>query len=121
MNKWTALLLIVIVIIVDKHVIGWISIIKAKIAENTAKLEHEKAESEERRANLDKLAAETKKVTVQMEAQISEYISNMNAEQLKAYHNFIASKYENCHMQLLSANQLQNSIAQLLPRYWFKY
>lgn len=119
MNKWTALLLIVLAIIIDKHIIGWISIIKAKIAENTAKLEHEKAESDERRANLDKLAAETKKITVQMEAQISERVSNMNAEQLKAYHNAITSTCENCRLQHLPVNQLHNSITQLLPRYYW--
>lgn len=96
MNKWAAFLLAVVVLVLDKHIMAWISLKKAKSAEKTAEHERERAEAEERRAGLRKTEAEVKQLTAQLQNRTAERIAAMSAEQAEAYQKTIAPKCEYC-------------------------
>lgn len=117
MSQWTALLLGVIVLILDKHIMAWISLRRTKSAEKIAEHERERAEAEERRAGLDKLEAESRQLTAQLEKQTAERIAAMNADQVAAFHRAIAKNCESCRMRNLMS--LQSITQQVMPwRFW---
>lgn len=62
MNKWLALLLIVIAVILDKHIGALISLKKLKSEENIAENNRRTAEDEIRIAELNKIEAEAKQL-----------------------------------------------------------
>lgn len=116
MNKWLALLLIVIAVILDKHIGALISLKKLKSEENISENNRKRAEMEERYAGLHKAEAEAKQLTAQLQKQTAERISVMNQEQLMAYNNVIASNCETCRRNMLSAYSLSQ---QVIPRrFW---
>ena len=116
MNKWLALLLIVIFVILDKHIGALISLKKVKSEEKIAEDNRRTAEMEERQAGLNKAEAEAKQLTAQLQKQTAERISAMNQEQVAAYNNTIASNCENCRRNMLSAYSLSQ---QVIPRrFW---
>lgn len=116
MNKWLALLLVVIAIILDKHIMALISLKKLKNEENIAENNRRTAEAEARQAEFNKLEAEAKQLTAQLQKQTAERISAMNQEQIAAYNNTIASNCENCRRNMLSAYSLSQ---QVIPkRFW---
>lgn len=121
MNKWAAFLLAVIVLVLDKHIMAWISLKKAKSAEKTAEHERERAEAEERRAGLNKLEAEAKQITAQLQKQTVERIADMSAEQAEAYKCAVAQNCESCRVQHLMSLQsiTQHATQQAIPwRFW---
>lgn len=110
MNKWLALFLIVVAVILDKHIMALISLKKLKSEENIAENNRRTAEMEERQAEFNKIEAEAKQLTVQLQKQTAERISAMNQEQIAAYNNTIASNCENCRKNMLSAYSLSQRI-----------
>lgn len=117
MNKWLALLLIVIVAILDKHIGALISLKKLKSEEKIAEDNRRTAEMEERQASLNKAEAEAKQLTAQLQKQTAERISNMNQEQISAYNNTIASNCETCRRNMSSEYSLFSQ--QVIPRrFW---
>lgn len=96
MSQWTALFLIVVVLVLDKHIMAWISLHRTKSAEKIAEHERERAEAEERSAGLNKLEAEVKQITAQLEKQTAERIATMNADQVAAFHRAIVQNCESC-------------------------
>lgn len=116
MNKWLALLLIVIFVILDKHIGALISLKKVKSEEKIAEDNRRTAEMEERQSGLNKAEAEAKQLTAQLQKQTAERISAMNQEQIAAYNNTISSNCENCRRNMLSAYSLSQ---QVIPRrFW---
>lgn len=117
MNKWLALLLIVIVVILDKHIGALISLKKLKSEEKIAEDNRRTAEMEERQAGLNKIEAEAKQLTAQLQKQTAERISAMNQEQIAAYNNTIASNCETCRRNMSSEYSLFTQ--QVIPRrFW---
>lgn len=116
MNKWLALLLIVIAVILDKHIVALISLKKLKSEKNIAENNRITAEAEARQAEFNKIEAEAKQLTVQLQKQTAERISAMNQEQIAAYNNTIASNCENCRRNMLSAYSFSQ---QVIPRYFW--
>lgn len=117
MSQWTALLLIVVVLALDKHIMAWLSLRRARSAEKTAEHERERAEAEERRAGLDKLEAEARQLTAQMEKQTAERIACMSTEQAEAYKRAVAQNCESCRMRNFMS--LQSITKQVMPwRFW---
>ena len=116
MNKWLALLLIVIAIILDKHIMALISLKKLKSEENISENNRKKAEMEERYAGLHKAEAEANQLTAQLQKQTAERISNMNQEQIAAYNNTITSNCETCRRNMLSAYSLSQRV--ISRRFW---
>lgn len=117
MSKWTALFLIVISLILDKHIMAWLSLRRAKSAEKTAEHERERAEAEERRAGLNKLEAEAKQLTAQLQRQTADRIAGMSTEQAETYKRAVAQNCESCRMQHLMS--LQSITQQAMPwRFW---
>lgn len=110
MNKWLALLLIVIVIILDKHIMALISLKKLKSDENIAENNKRIAEAEARQAEFNKIEAEAKQLTMQLQKQTAERISAMSQEQIAAYNNTISSNCENCRRNMLSVYSLSQQI-----------
>lgn len=116
MNKWLALLLIVIAVILDKHIMALISLKKLKSEEKIAEDNRRTAEAEARQAELNKIESEAKQLTAQLQKQTAERISAMNQEQIAAYNNTISSNCENCRRNMLSAYSLSQ---QVIPRrFW---
>ena len=116
MNKWLALLLIVIAVILDKHIGALISLKKLKSEKKIAEDNRRTAEAEARQAELNKLEAEAKQLTAQLQKQTAERISAMNQEQIMAYNNIIASNCGTCQRNTLSAYSLSQ---QVIPRrFW---
>lgn len=113
MSKWTALFLIVISLILDKHIMAWLSLQRTKSAEKAAEHEQKRAEAEERRAGLNKLEAEAKQLTAQLQKQTAERIDGMNTEQAEAYKFAVAQDCESCRMQHLM--HLQSITQQIIP------
>lgn len=103
MSQWTALFLIVVVLALDKHIMAWISLRRTMSAEKIAEHERERAEAEERRAGLDKLEAEAKQITAQLEKRTAERIAAMSADQVAAYQRAIAKNCESCRYRPISA------------------
>lgn len=116
MNKWLALLLIVIAVILDKHIGALISLKKVKSEENIAENNRKRAEMEERYAGLHKAEAEAKQLTAQLQKQTAERVSGMNQEQIAAYNNTISSNCENCRRNMLSAYSLSQQV--ISRRFW---
>ena len=116
MNKWLALLLIVIAVILDKHIMALISLKKLKSEEKIAEDGRRTAEAEARQAELNKIEAEAKQLTAQLQKQTAKRISSMNKEQLMAYNNIIASNCETCQRNTLSAYSLSQQAIQ--RRFW---
>lgn len=117
MSKWTAIFFIAVALILDKHIIAWISLRRAKSAEKTAEHERERTEAEERRAGLNKLEAEAKQLTALLQKQTAERIAGMSAEQAEAYKHAIAQNCESCRMRHLMS--LQSITQQVMPwRFW---
>ena len=117
MNKWAAFLLAVVVLVLDKHIMAWISLKKAKSAEKTAEHERERAEAEERSAGLNKLEAEAKQLTAQLQKQTAERIAGMSTEQAEAYKRAIAPNCDSCRMRHLMS--IQSLTQQVMPwRFW---
>lgn len=117
MSKWTALFLIVVSLILDNHIMAWLSLRRAKSAEKTAEHERERAEAEERRAGLSKLEAEARQLTAQLEKQTVERIAGMSTEQAEAYNRVVAQNCESCRMRNLMS--LQSITQQVMPwRFW---
>lgn len=117
MNKWLALLLIVIVVILDKHIGALISLKKIKSEENIAENNRRTADDEIRIAELNKIEAEAKQLTAQLQKQTAERISVMNQEQITAYNNTIASNCETCQRNMSSEYSLFSQ--QVIPRrFW---
>ena len=110
MNKWLALFLIVIAIILDKHIMAWISLRKAKSEENLAEHNKKIAEIEAHNADLAKAEAEAKQLTAKLQKQIAERISSMSQEQIAAYNNIIASNCGTCQRNTLSAYSLSQQV-----------
>lgn len=117
MSKWTALFLVVISLILDKHIMAWLSLQRAKSAEKAAEHERERTEAEERRAGLNKLEAEAKQLTAQLQKQTAERIAGMSTEQAEAYKRAVAQNCESCRMRHLMPPQ--SIMQQVMPwRFW---
>lgn len=117
MNKWLALLLIVIAVILDKHIAALISLKKLKSEEKIAEDGRRTAEAEARQAELNKIEAEAKQLTAQLQKQTAERISAMNQEQIMAYKNTIALNCETCRRNMSSEYSLFTQ--QVIPRrFW---
>lgn len=116
MNKWLALLFIVIAIILDKHIMALISLKKLKSEENIAENNRRTAEAEARQAEFNKIEAEAKQLTVQLQKQTAESISAMNQEQIAAYNNTIALNCETCRRNMLSSYSFSQ---QVIPRHFW--
>lgn len=121
MSKWMALFLIVVVLVLDKQIMAWLSLRRTRSVEKTAEHERERAEAEERRAGLNKLEAEAKQLTAQLQKQTAERIAGMSTEQVEAYKRAVAQNCESCRMRHLMSLQsiTQQVTQQVMPwRFW---
>lgn len=116
MNKWLALLLIVIAVILDKHIGALISLKKLKSEEKISENNKRTAEMKERQAGLNKTEAEVKQLTAQLQKQTAERISSMNHEQIAAYNDTIALNCETCRRNMSTTYSLFSQ--QVIPRYF---
>lgn len=103
MSQWTALLLIVVVLVLDKHIMAWISLRRTRSAEKAAEHERERAKEEERSAELNKLEAEVKQTIAQLEKQTAERVAAMSAEQVAAFNRSLVQNCESCRLRQISS------------------